>query len=316
LPVWLSTPEKPAQNQNLQANTICLIAKNPLRTSTAYTVSVSATVGGERWERTWSFTTAQTEQLPRRGPKTVLERVNEFRRIAGLTPVVMDDDLTAGCEAHVKYLVRNARHPSVEGLGAHQEDPKLPGYSEAGTRAGKMSDISFGTDPLISVDAWMATFFHRTPVLDPDLTRIGFAASPEREWRWVCVLDVQSGRGSNHPVFWPPDKRKDVPLAYQTGEVPDPIPQSQTKRAGYPVTVRFPLSAGVKDAVLALKAGDEEVPGWVSSPEKPAAADLQRNTVSFIAEQPLRPATTYTATIKARVDGRDWSQTWSFTTRR
>ncbi|HEV3029010.1 MAG TPA: hypothetical protein VG457_15645 [Planctomycetota bacterium] len=53
---------------------------------------------------------------------------------------------------------------------------------------------------------------------------------------------------------------------------------------------------------------------WLSTPEKPAAADYQRNTVGIIAQEPLRPSTTYTVALAARVTGKPWLRTWSFTT--
>jgi hypothetical protein len=53
---WLSSPEKTG-DEGLQRNTVCLIAREPLRPKTKYTVTVSARVDGEEWKQTWSFTT-------------------------------------------------------------------------------------------------------------------------------------------------------------------------------------------------------------------------------------------------------------------
>jgi hypothetical protein len=54
----------------------------------------------------------------------------------------------------------------------------------------------------------------------------------------------------------------------------------------------------------------------VLTPEQTVDRDLQRNSVCLIARQPLRSGATYTMTVTARVDGADWKQTWSFTTRK
>jgi hypothetical protein len=59
VPVWLSSPEKPANPMYpmLQKNTICLIPKEPLLGGKSYSVTVSATVSGKEWTKSWQFTT-------------------------------------------------------------------------------------------------------------------------------------------------------------------------------------------------------------------------------------------------------------------
>jgi uncharacterized protein YkwD len=325
VPAWVSTPEKPAHDRGYQRNSVCLIAKEPLRAETTYTVSIKARVGGRPWSYEGTFTTGkEAARRAEEGPadrealaKAVLEQVNGHRKLAGLAPVALDAGLTKGCRAHADYLVRNAGDPSTEGLGGHDEDPKLPGYSEEGRRAGKASDIAFDVEPLGAVPDWMATFFHRVPLLDPELRRVGFGAAKGEKNGWVVVLDVSSGRGSSTVVVCPADGQKDVPLAYHAGERPDPVPQSKDRKAGYPVTVMFPRGAVVKDVTARLVDDrGREVAAWVSTPEQTVDRDLQRNQVCLIAKQPLQPGTGYTVTVTAQVDGVEWKQTWKFTTRK
>jgi uncharacterized protein YkwD len=319
---WLSTPEKPAKDTQFQHNTICLIAREPLRANTTYSVTVKATAGGAPWSRSWDFTTGKDETGPSRGAvkdheaaaRAVLEQVNDYRQAAGLGAVALDPALTKSCQAHADYLVRNAGDPSIQGLGAHDEDPKLPGCSVAGHRAGRASDIYFGPDPEAAVDFWMASLFHRVPLLAPELKRIGYGVAGTGTER-VAVLNVHGGHGSGRPVLWPADGAKDVPLAYHAGERPDPIPESKTKKAGYPVSVAFPTGTTVTEAAARLSDPDgKEVSIWLSSPEKSVDAELQRNSVCLIAQESLKPKTSYTVTVSARVDGADWKKTWSFTT--
>jgi hypothetical protein len=59
VPVWISTPEKPAASADDQRNAIGVIAKQPLKPNAKYTVTVSANVGGEMWTKTWSFATGK-----------------------------------------------------------------------------------------------------------------------------------------------------------------------------------------------------------------------------------------------------------------
>lgn len=236
-----------------------------------------------------------------------LARINDYRKTAGLAPVELDATLSKGCTAHAKYLVKNDGHPSTAGLGAHEEDPKLPGYTPEGQKAGKSSDINFMPPPE-SVDSWMASFFHRVPILHPHLKKVGLGYAEGGKHGWVCVLDVTNGLGGGRQVpfvLYPIDKQQNVPLRFG-GEVPNPIPED-TDGAGYPNTVTFPETKPVKkvEAILKDSAG-KVLEVWLSSPEKPADERFQRHTVCVIAKNPFEPNTNYTITISGKVGGSTW----------
>ena len=244
-----------------------------------------------------------------------MDKVNAVRKAAGLEPVALDDSISKGCTAHAAYLVKNEKDASTQGLGAHTENSKLPGYTVEGEKAGKSSDIHF-VDPAAAVDGWMATLFHRVPILHPHLKRVGIGYAKGGKWGWVTLLDVMSGRESGKPagpVAWPVDKQTDVPLAFG-GEIPDPIPDDKDKKAGYPITVTFVDGETVKEAAATLKIDKKDVEFWLSSPEKPADARYQANTICLFAKDALQPGTTYTVTVTAKVNGKAWTKTWSFTT--
>jgi uncharacterized protein YkwD len=313
---WLSTPQKPAYKRLYQAKNVCLIPKEALKPATTYTVTVTAEVddwGWQRWRKTWSFTTAGKD-APARTEKEVLDRVNAYRKLAGQGPVTLDKQLSEGCALHAEYLVKNAGHPSTKGLLAHDESPKRPGYTRAGEKAGQAAVIHY-VEPLASVDGWMGTFFHRVPLLDPALKRIGFGVAKGGRTGWVTVLDVDRGKAPEQPTVYPGEKQKDVPLAYLPREKPDPIPESKDKKAGYPVTVSFARGLEVTGVSAELKEdGGADVPVWLSTPEKTVHKGLQRNSVCLIARAPLKPKTTYTVKVTAQVEGKEWSRAWSFTT--
>jgi hypothetical protein len=246
-----------------------------------------------------------------------LIQLNLSRRHAGLEPVTLDSELSRGCMAHAAYLVRNTKHPSTQGLGAHDEDPQLPGYTEDGKKAAKSSDISFGHPPLAAIDCWMNSLFHRIPIIDPNLKKVGFGYAQGGRWRNITVLDVERGRDKGRTetvVIFPGKDMKQVPLALQRGETPDPIPEDKDKLAGYPITITFPLGAMVREAAATLTLDGKEVEVWLSTPEKPVDARFQRNTICLIAKHPFRPGATYTVAWKATVNGMAMEQTWSFGT--
>ena len=247
----------------------------------------------------------------------VLERLNAHRKAAGLEQVAADPVLCKGCAAHAAYLVQNVDHPSTQGLGLHSEDPKLPGYSKEGERAGKAAVIFLGKEGPGAVEGWMASLLHRIPLLESRLRKVGYGLARGGPATVTAVLDATSGLGVGKDapvVLYPAAGQKEVPREF-CPEIPDPIPESGHKKAGYPVTAIFAEGALVKDVKASLKDPEgRDLAIWVSSPEKPAAADYQRNTVGIIAQEPLRPSTTYTVALAARVTGKPWLRTWSFTT--
>jgi hypothetical protein len=166
----------------------------------------------------------------------------------------------------------------------------------------------------------MATLYHRVPILDPHLKRIGFGHA-RRRGGWVTALDVIRGKECGPAaavVLYPAPNQTGVPHTFRANEVPDPIPQATDRRAGFPITASFPAGATLTQMAFTLKDGSgQEVPVWFSSPEKPANPQFaahQGTTVCLIAKQPLQPGTTYTVRGTGQVDGKPWSREWSFTT--
>lgn len=255
---------------------------------------------------------AEVDPIPR-----ALERVNAHRKAAGLEPVALDPALSKGCRLHAEYLVLNRDAPQVQGLGGHKEDPKLPGYTPEGARAGMASDIGF-QPPLECVEMWVNSLFHRIPLLDPNLKRVGFACASGGGGT-VSVLDLTGGNPSvgtsSMVVLYPADGQTDVPCRFLRYELPDPIPEDKDLVAGYVITASFKLALPVKGAKARLKdAKGREVDCWVSTPEKPAHPAYQRNTIGLIAKDPLKPGTAYTVEMSARVGGKPWERAWTFTT--
>ena len=299
---------------------IGLLPKSPLKSNTTYRVAVDLRAAGKPWKKTWLFTTCDDAGSQGVLADKALAKINEYRRSAGLGLVVLDPKLSQGCRSHARYLTINAEHPSIQGLGAHEEQRHLPGYTPEGERAAKGVIADGLHDPLAALDAWMATLYHRIPLLDPRLTRIGFGCALGQRQTWVSVLDVTSGRGAGSfkiPVVYPAHSQKNVPLCFSGNEIPDPIPEDKDGKAGFPVTVTFAHQKLARIRTSFKDATGQEVPVWFSSPDKPANpryVNHQGNTVCLIAQEPLRPNTTYEVQLSGDVEGRPWSYTWSFTT--
>ncbi len=62
---WVSTPEKPADKMfGDNMNTICLIAKTPLKPGTIYVAEATADIDGKPFKKEWTFTTSKSRSGP------------------------------------------------------------------------------------------------------------------------------------------------------------------------------------------------------------------------------------------------------------
>jgi hypothetical protein len=193
VPCWLSTPQKPLRNVGGYQQ-ILLIPKKPLAAATTYTVTMRANVERNAWTKTWSFTTTDPQRDQAAMGRLLLDQVNRARRAAGLAKVTLDADLSRGCAAHAEYAVRNIDHPKLAGLGIHEEDATLPGATPKGAKAGKAAIIAVLSDPVDSVAGWEATLYHRIPLFDRQLKRLGYGQALHPSRGWVTVLDTGNGK--------------------------------------------------------------------------------------------------------------------------
>lgn len=320
LPIRVSTPQAPLPGVR-RPGLIGMIPVQPLHSQSKYHARVAALVDGRPFKKEWSFTTEDDSDEFGEQAAKMLKRINAIRKLAGLDDVTLDDPLSAGCRAHAQYLVVNARRPETQGLGVHREDPKLPGYSPLGDRAAKASDIAIGDfEPTNALDGWMATLYHRVPILDPGLKKVGFGCARGSRLGWVTVLDIASGREKSLrlvPVLWPVDGQMDVPLHFPPGgEIPNPIPEDATGRAGYPITAAFPRDAPLKSPAMALERADgTKIACWSSSPESPANAKFsQGTTVCLIPKAPLPSGERLRVILTGDWRGEKFKRIWSFTT--
>lgn len=318
---WRFTPEKPWKDPD-NRNTIAFIPKGLLASHSTYHVKASAQVDGKAWSSSWSFTTDDDSDRDGVWAKKALERVNQYRANAGLKPVELDATLSEACLKHARYLVINEGHKALEGLGAHSEDLSLPGASEEGKDAGIKSNIGIGDyEPTDGVDSWLATLYHRVPVLEPNLRKVGFACARGRRQAWVTVMNITSGRdkGRPHAVFYPAPDQTGVPLHFPNGgETPNPIPEDTDGRAGYPITAFFPgHEIPTKTTGMLTDAQGKEIACWFSSAEKvanPAFGPHQGNAVCLIPKDPLVPNSTYHVRLQGTLRGAAWNKQWKFTT--
>ena len=271
-----------------------------------------------------------------------LKRLNEFRALIGLPECEIDLESTMACRDHALFLQQNPEH--WKWPEAHEEDPARPGFTTRGMRAGLHSVIVISPDgghidPADSLDGWLGTVYHRFPLLEPNIRRIGFAAEGN-----VVVLDMGSLEEPRTPdhenefkwVAWPPDGMENIPVAFHGNEEPDPCadtpegkaaaPLEVQRRAGYPVSLQFArhIATQLDEVSLTLyrckKRGqtyerDEVVPCWVHTPKTPLLKRQENTSVVFaVPKEFLEPNTTYEAVAMLTLVGGQQEVKWQFST--
>lgn len=216
--------------------------------------------------------------------------------------VALDDELSAGCKAHAEYLVSNPTQ-ALAWPDAHEEYADKPGYSPRGAWAGSNSVIAPGCEgPKQAIDAWMGTFYHRLPLLDPGLRRVGWGKAGE-----MCVLNAGTlvyPESRWYAVAWPHARMRKVPVSFRP-ELPNPVPGQDQSKWGYPVTLqvgRFGDHGVDVEVAMELRCGSERGPlveCWFSTPGVPTNPRLApRRTFCLIPKQTLKGNQMYTVTAK------------------
>jgi len=212
----------------------------------------------------------------------VLDYMNEIRenafkdKIKGVWKLKFDPDLSGPCDMHANYLVK---HPEQKKWpDAHEEYADKEGYSVEGAWAGTHSVIAWGgiEDYKDSIDGWMGTFYHRLPLLDPGVLRLGWGQAGE--WWVMDMSSLAAPYEDPYLVLWPYDGQKDAPTAFNGNEFPDPVPEkgqdvNEGEIFGYPITIQTkPIDekGELVDIAMKLFEGDREVECHFSSPSEPS----------------------------------------------
>jgi hypothetical protein len=180
-----------------------------------------------------------------------LDRINLYREIASLPPVVEEPRLSATIAQHARYMVA---HDVIQ----HSQNRRRRWASPEGAAAAAVSNLVGSLSPMEpdfwAVDTWMQAPFHAIGILDPALQHVGFGihrAPDGKRIQTAAGLDVIRGRSNKpaavqYPVVWPADGSA-VPIASHTGEFPSPLTSCSGYRAptGLPLIVQMGSGAGV-----------------------------------------------------------------------
>ncbi|MBI2923226.1 MAG: hypothetical protein HYY18_19395 [Planctomycetes bacterium] len=224
--------------------------------------------------------------------------LNRRRKFCKLTPVMADWSGSWGGYLHGRYLKLNANHPSAQGLGAHNENNKLPGYTLEGAAAA--GGILGGGSAEYVMDSWLGSEYHRDPVFSRNCSRVCFGGLPPGGW-WSC----RNGGGGSGSVLgdvltFPGDGDTEIPTVF-SGEGPNPLAKFGMDSSGTFVVVDFLRGRLKKPTPRLLDPDGKEV----------EIIRIGTAPMSFVAKEPLKGESKYVVEIVGS-DGAKFS--FSFTT--
>ncbi len=230
----------------------------------------------------------------------------------------LDPELSSMAHAHALYLELN---PDLHALwpDVHYEEQGRPGYSVEGNLAGSHAVIAFSDSAEDAIDHWLATFYHRLPLLDPGMFGMGYGQVSD-----IIVLDCTSLTAPTYLdawVVWPADNAAAVPRSFRP-ELPNPVPGENQSAWGYPITLQAfgKDMAGPLDVRMRLFLGNDaaaaaEVACHFLSPSAPKNPELApANAFCLIPKQQLAASHTYTVVAESASLGKVLR--WSFRTAR
>ena len=293
-------------------------------------------VGAGIWFHAGDVPDAAPVGSPSAYTRRLAARLNDFRREAGLPPVIADAKLEQAALGHARYLTRNRVAPGVAAPALHRQRRGAPGFTgELGEDRCKAVGATCTDDVIAAgpkaarpIDIWVASLYHRLPLLSPGTTAIGAA----RSGRYVVLNFDETGRRGLGlgPSGFPVGSYRGPLTA--VSELPDPRDAClrngrRIRRAGPAVTFRTPTEEppavpnqafiqlwplpDVMDVKL-FRAGRA-----VRGCTKVGHLRRPQQHIAFIPEGPLRRASTYRAVARWRINPAApvRSFAWTFKTR-
>jgi len=250
--------------------------------------------------------------------------LNAYRARAGLGAVVADATWSSACLGHLRYL----DHLSVSGHGGacvllHDEpDEANPHHAPLHENAAAGALLACDRNGLglgRAVDRWVNSLYHRLPLLDPGLVRVGAAT-----YAGFACLHYASGTvalDTPRQVVWPPDGTLGVPRGFVGREQPCPTtpldpqgtPATSCPASGFILTSTWygpegPHTTGwTNEAPVLLREDGQIAPllAWYADgvPGHDPVEGLIPRTVAWVPASSLAQTTGY----RARMAGTSWS---------
>lgn len=263
-----------------------------------------------------------------------LDRLNQRRVQLGLTPLQRNAILDNSASAHCRYLVKN-NSLNTEGHGENPVRPYFTGSTPAErmaaagypdpTTSENMALISYplgalGTDNLIDAP------YHRQAQLgafvEAGVCMVAQPAPPNsvNPLHYIYVINF-GGMGSitdqGKKLFtYPVNNQPDAPFDWIANESPNPVPDLNGQRVGYPISISADLTDTLNIEAFTLSdAEGKAVAGRLITTRTDNGKPL--GSYGFwIPLNALNSGTRYQAMAQGSLNGKKFSLDWSFVTRK
>ena len=190
-------------------------------------------------------------------PPAWLTYINTFRANAGVREVVDNPEWSEGSRLHSQYMVQ------TDDI-THNPSTSSQWFTEAGNVAAQNGNIAATeweeATFIWAINYWMSAPFHGLPMLDPELTAIGFGlfSKPSSSGNNIggvnvaSTLDVLSGLVSpsfeliEFPIFFPADGSETWVLKHDLFEYPNPLSScpGYSRPTGPPIMIQTGAGGG------------------------------------------------------------------------
>jgi uncharacterized protein YkwD len=259
-----------------------------------------------------------------------LPYLNYFRQLAGLSDLTENIDYSFGDTNHTRYMVNTGRL-------THFEKGDVEWFSSEGDAAAKKSNIAASqvasSPDQWAIEYWISAPFHLVPIIDPELTQVGFGVyrSAGNTYNMTAALDVLRGvrRGSatiTYPIMFPRDGGETWVIRHSLFEYPGPK-ASCPGFPNYPDPVGAPIVAQIgsgdqtpRVSAHSLSANGIELPHCIFDETNYVNADEtqqrigriildERDAIVILPRQPLVPGTRYDVRLVTNGQPIEWSFT-------
>jgi uncharacterized protein YkwD len=254
-----------------------------------------------------------------------LAELNKLRANVGVAPVKADQALSKAAQSHADFYVAHIDAYKKKGLNPHFEDKSF-GAGFTGKSLGervKAAGYSGPPGPEVmafsgsakgAIDGWLATVYHRLPLIDPRSAKIGYGSAKSAKARTEVMEFGRGATGKAPIVVYPWPGQTGVPKSWSGNEGPQP-PKPKT---GYPsgpvISARFTDGAKILDHQLIDEDGAKLDHVWLTKASDKTLASFDSKTVVMYANDPL-PSGTFTVRIDVESGSTSKRLQWSFSTK-
>jgi hypothetical protein len=227
--------------------------------------------------------------------------INDLRATVGCGAVAVDKALAKAAQSHAEFYVKHIDKYQSSETSPHRQDK---GFGDGFT----------GT-PKGAVFGWLATVYHRLPLISAQTIDIGFGIAKAGHAK-AEVMDVGvRGLDADDPIIVYPWPGQDgVNRRWSGNESPQPQPPSSGYPSGPVITIEVPFTADFGDHQLLGSDGQEVAHVWLTPGNDAILKKFSKRTAAMYANAPLAAQTTYTVRVELRRNNEDHVLKWHFKT--